>query len=256
MIRALIREMLLEDLEGFVNRTKDISYYSSIDLPTFDEPHQKNHRSMAKAVKRAWALEADHEFMKSLIKVHWGDRKSLEKFLQISRRNEISTSAYLPGAIVRSFWGSIGVVIEGRVTLAANDMNIISSGYFGELSSEIQKKYASSGIPKRATIFRGNDRLGAKDSFILDRNSYAPTKSSRNEFIVDNWKPVGFVVSSLGFPENIEDSLLNPDAPLYHNAVFVLQHSLPVYNQRMEEIPRSSIEAEVEKVKKVYGVKF
>jgi len=42
LLRSLIREtLLLEDMKGFLQRTKGIDYMSSFDDPTFDEPYQK-----------------------------------------------------------------------------------------------------------------------------------------------------------------------------------------------------------------------
>ena len=72
-VRNLIREMLLEDLTKFKEKTKYIDYMHTMDDPTFDDPYYKDrpYKAQAKDIKRAWAAEADHEFMKSIIKVHW-----------------------------------------------------------------------------------------------------------------------------------------------------------------------------------------
>lgn len=238
MIRQLIREMLLrEELAGFKKRTKEINYMSSFDDPTFDyqEPW---HKLLAKDVKRAWAAEADHEFMKSLIKVHWANgfdwEGDIERFLSLKGNNEISAMGYLPDSKrVSSSWGEFGVLIQGRVTLAANDMNTINSGYFKNVSDEITSKYKSSGIPRRSTMFGyGQDGYG---SYIVDKESFDPERSRRNEIIVDNWKPIGFVIGVGGAGWKAGD------LTTLKYAKFVLNHNLPFYTRDMTLIDREEL---------------
>ena len=252
-LRQIIRETLLnEDLTGFMDRTKDIDYMHTLDDPTFDDPYYKDspYKTQAKVVKRAWAAEADHEFMKSLIKVHWlsgwNVGWALNDLLSLSRNNEIATMGYLPGeGRVTSSWGKAGVIVQGRVTLAANDMEAITSGYFKEVPDEVISKYKSSGIPRRALTFN-NLKSG---EYILDRASFNPEMSRHNEFIVDNWKPVGVVIAyeRQEFLDAVRKAPRpkegNPPGPLLEYTRAVLQPELPIYDEDIKLVDREEIES-------------
>ncbi len=250
MIRQLIREMLLEDLTRFKEKTRGIDYMHTMDDPTFDDPYYKDrpYKAQAKDIKRAWAQEADHEFMKSIIKVHWlsgwNIGHGLEDLLRLPRNNEIATMGYLPGAgRVASSWGKAGVIVQGRTTLAANDMNAITSGYFKDVPQRIISKYSSSGTPRRALMF--NDLTS--DAYILDRETFKPELSRHNEFIVDNWEPVGIVITYEGreFLNMVRDSPKQkgrPPAPLLEYTEHVMKPNLPIYDEDMKLVDREEIE--------------
>ena len=260
-LRKLIREMLLEDLKGFQQRTKGNDYMSSFDDPTFDQPYQKHlpHKALAKDVKRAWASEADHNFMKSLIKVHWLGgldwEKKLDRFLSLGGNNEVSAMGYLPDSKkVRSSWGTIGVVIQGRVTLAANDMNAITSGYFKDVPEEVTSKYKSSGVPRRSTVFTstantyGYSAGGGSGAYILDRGSFDHERARHNEFIVDNWRPAAIVIgtNSEFFLHTVravvQGESMSPNASYASYAKAILKQGLPIYDMTMALIDREEIE--------------
>jgi len=215
-LRRIIREELLEEsYQGFKDRTSDLSY--SVNMwqdPTFEEhPAEKK---IARDVKRIWAEEADHAFMDSVVKIHWvqafNDKAAMAKirdFLSMSRKDEIATTGYLPDSEeFMSSWGAYGVIVKGRVTFAANSMETIGSGFGKNIPDDVRKKYASSGVPKRAMYFRETEKthgpLPKMDDYILDRESFdtegakglhAGQRVDRrvNEFIVANWKPVAIV---------------------------------------------------------------
>jgi hypothetical protein len=242
--------MLLEDLTRFKEKTKDIDYMHSMSDPTFDDPYYKDrpHKAQAKDIKRAWAAEADHEFMKSIIKVHWlsgwNIAYGLEDLLRLPRNNEIATMGYLPGAgRVTSSWGKAGVIVQGRVTLAANDMNAITSGYFKDIPQDVISKYRSSGTPRRALTFNNL----TSGEYILDRETFKPELSRHNEFIVDNWKPVGIVIAYEGreFLNMVRDSPKQKDRPpgrAVGAARHVLKPNLPIYDEDMKLVDRQEIE--------------
>lgn len=263
MIRQLIREILLEGLTGFEKRTQDIDYMSSFDDPTFDQTDQKElpYKSQAKDVKRAWAAEADHEFMKSLIKVHWVSgfnwEKKIERFLSLNGNNEISAMGYPPGhRDVSSSWGMVGVLIQGKVTLAANDMNAIRSGYFNDIPKEVASKYKSSGLPRRPTTFHGAVwRLEGSKRYILDKESFDLKDVSQNELIIDNWRPVGLVFG-LESEELIDvvrattwGQSRRPVGTMHlggdegrSSVKGLLKHNLPIYDKNMKLIDRNRLE--------------
>ena len=203
-LRRIIRESLLaEDLTGFMEKTKDVSYRGSVQDPTFDLDRNKKNKAGARNVKQIWSEEADHKFMERAIKIHWlkkaGLKEKLQNFLSMSGRNEISTMGYLPGAeTFMSNWGPIGVVVQGRTTLAANRMSALMSGYGGSLPPETVAKYAPSGVPRRSTFFFGTAVRGETsyaDEYILDRESFDAAQQGGNEFIVANWTPVGVALA-------------------------------------------------------------
>jgi len=251
--------IVLEDLSGFIDRTKDIEYFSDIDDPTFDAEFQKGlpNKELAKEVKRAWNAEADHNFMQSLIKIHWinssekNPEKKLDEFMAIGRKNEISTMGYLTNTQeIRSNWGNLGVVVQGRVTLAANNMNDIRSGFFKNGIEKYAEKYSSSGISFRLTKFKTKSAYSHEGSkkYILDRASFDPHSTRVNEFIVDNWKPIGFIVTKSTFDfldwvsYAVKFKKKNNDMLKYAKAV-IKYNNLPVYNENMEQIDKDKIEA-------------
>lgn len=203
-LRRIVRDLLLaEDLAGFMEKTKNISYRGFIQDPTFDLDWNKKNKPAARSVKQIWSEEADHDFMAGVIKIHWfkraGLQEKLQNFLNMPGKNEISTMGYLPDSeTFMSNWGPIGVVVKGRTTLAANEMSTLLSGYGEKVSPEISGKYVSSGTPKRSTFFKGTtyDVDSSAGEYILDRASFNSKMQGGNEFIVANWTPVGVAVSS------------------------------------------------------------
>jgi hypothetical protein len=215
-LRRIIREELLESYPGFKDRAGNIQYKSDFEDPTFErDPDAKR---TARLVKRIWQEEADHSFMDSLVKIHWIDGRKVksikevigkvEKFLTLPGKNEISTAAYLPdsGRFLSPMWGGTGVIVKGRTTFAANGMDFVRSGFTGMLPSEVLDKYKATGTSKRPTDFNPLGELNPGADYILDRESFDPSKSEAgNELIVDHWKPVAIITvrEPLGVSENI-----------------------------------------------------
>ena len=198
LIRSIVRSIVEEGLEGFKQKTSKIHYAGSHEDSTFER--NPTQRKLARSVKQAFSEESDQNFFRTLHKIHWvrlAEPPSVKKiswFLRGGGRNEISTSGYSANTSdFDSFWGDIGIELQGRVTLAHNDMDDIYSGYSANLDPAVQAKYASSGVPKRASIFTPLQAQG----YILDEESFEGGDS--NEMIVDNWKPVAIWISAKGF---------------------------------------------------------
>lgn len=196
-LNRIVRELLREDLQGFLKRTADTDYGVDTDNPAFEgEPES---RDLARSIKRAWAAEADHKFMDSVTKVHWmkaATDNNIKRIFSVSNRDEISTMGYVRGPYNSGpdrwpVWGKIGFVIEGRTTLAANDMNSIFSGFHKNIPDDVRAKYRSSGMRKRPVGF---NRWKAED-YILDAASFDVSKQGENEFIVSHWKVTGVVLT-------------------------------------------------------------
>ena len=203
-LRRIIRELLDETYQSFVDRAGNMKLSANFKDPTFEK--SPSSKKTARDLKRIWGEEADHGFMNSIIKIHWISNQrasthrsalqAIKKFLSVSGKNEISTSGYLPDSReFRSSWGGYGIVVKGRTTYAANHMDQIFSGYASKLSDKVVQKYQSSGVPKRPTIFNPFDSFVRGKDYILDAESFDPSAAVYgNEFIVANWKPVAIVM--------------------------------------------------------------
>jgi hypothetical protein len=198
MLKELIRMMIQENKSGFLNKSSAMSYEGDFDDPLFSSDPDIKKR--AKDVKRLWAAEADHAFMNSVVKIHWLEGvefyqddlaiERIKKIMQASGRDEISTMGYIKEPYSTG-WGDIGLVLKGRTTLAANNMDRIASGYHSDLhgSDFIKRRYKSSGIPKRPYAFKQS----FIDDYIFDKNDFDLKSQGHNEFILDNWKVIGLV---------------------------------------------------------------
>jgi hypothetical protein len=198
-IRQLIREILLEDYESWTDDTKKrgTTYY---DVQTADMPSKERAKG-PRDVKRMWNQHADHKFFDSLTKVHWLSQylidlqrkdpvKMIKSIVGASGKDEISTMGYLVNTMVKSGWGEYGVIISGRVTLAANDMDALLTGEHPGNYATARKKWKSSGLPRRASNFSP----AMASNYILDSDSFDEYEQDHNELVVDNWKATGFVI--------------------------------------------------------------
>lgn len=196
MIKNLIKEILKEDFAGYKSKAKNIKFSHSLHDPLFLKDPDKNVLK-AKQLKRIWNEEADHNFFKNeVIKIHWlsdeGNRplsERLASMLQLSGKDEISAAGYLQGPF-NSIWGDVGIILDGHVTFASNDMDTVRSGYYGDVPEDLKNAYKNtSGIPKRPT----ENTSFSINNMILDRDSFKQNSMSNNEFIIDNWKIIGII---------------------------------------------------------------
>jgi len=200
-LRRIIKEELNEDLQGFLRRTADINYGGDPDMdPTFEKDPE--FRPLARSVKQAWVAEADHNFMNEVVKIHWlkaakGDK--IRALAGASGRDELSTMGYISGPYSSGpdgwdAWGRYGLVIKGRTTIAANSMDDLYTGYHKNIPAGVRDKYKSSGLRKRPVGFS----QWKAEGYILDEDSFDPTRQGENEFVVAGWKVAGFVMSESG----------------------------------------------------------
>lgn len=234
-LRRIIRGVLNEDLAGFRKRTEHIRYGAGgsewdPDTTFINEPEN---RILARDVKRAWAAEADHDFMRSLTKVHWVVYpEQAETFMALSGRNEISAKGYLPGAKLDKPLGGVGFIVQGRVTLAANSQDTIYSGMSGHLPPETHKHFAPSGTPKRARNFHS----WMSANYMLDEKSFKPEQ--HNELIVDNWKIKAIIID---VPEVF--SSFTGGGPYDWTPAMgpILESGFPMYDMDMKPVPPDMI---------------
>ncbi len=194
LLRQLIASVLTEDLETFLDRASHIRYDSTWgnDNTTFAGPDFVFQKKMSREIKQIWNEEADHEFFKTLTKIYWisrpinSIRRTVHRMLQPgSGKDEISVGLYAPSDRKTSSWASIGLEVQGHVTLAANDMDMLNSGY-SDIPTALRKSFKSSGVPKRPGFINSD----MKQYYILDAGSFKASNDYDNEGIVDNWKPV------------------------------------------------------------------
>lgn len=173
-------------------------------------------KEAGREIKRAFANNADHQFLNSLDTVHWtGDFYGMEG-LKGKGRDELSATMTLPGDNF-DYPLDYGLWIKGRITLAANDQDKLYSGFHGDYGAgsegteeEVAHRDKSSGRNKRPTVSKDYSRYGqlkrgnefgekmARDGipYVLDQSTWKPVQgSSNNEALVDNWRPVGIILT-------------------------------------------------------------
>ena len=197
MIRQLVRQILLEDLQSFITAAKkaDINYYSPVSNdPLFMNPKNKDAKRQARLLKDLWRQHSDQESFRNLTFVHWFSNsvESIPEFVHATGRDEISTSISPPDEpITDTGWGVIGIQVKGWVTFAGNNMNQMMTGYMEKAKAKDRAKYADRGIPKRPI----ESFPRSWDSFALEAGDLYYDPSLVNEAIIDNWKPVAWVIS-------------------------------------------------------------
>ena len=193
-LRRLIKEELfLEDLQGFLDDTQDISYNTS-GHDIYFIGQDKPLKGMARAVKQAWAKHSDQEGLQRVVDlVHWfaDPVKDGPRFLELGRNNEISAIMHPKEEELAISWGSVGMLVSGWITLAANNMNDLMTGYGGKTRAKDAAAYTSSGLRKRPGHFYAR----FAKSYVLGPEDLDEYDS--NEAVVANWTPVAWVLQDV-----------------------------------------------------------
>jgi hypothetical protein len=217
-------------------------------------------------IKRAFANNADHQFLSTLDTVHWtGDFYAMEG-LKGKGKDELSATMTAPGEDF-DYPLDYGLWIKGRITLATNEQDNLYSGFYGDYGpgaegteEEVAHRDKSSGRNKRPTISknyknygkleRGNEymeKMANNIPYILDQATWDPSKTkSNNEALVDNWKPIGIIltredeiyaISGLdyveGTKEDVEEFALGVIKKIMLTAI---ELGVPVYDTGREEL--------------------
>ena len=120
LLREYIRELLKEDPMGFVHDLAAAhDEFGEEGQPFFGGDPGKGG---GKAIKRAFAKNADHKWLSTLNTVHWGDVYALEDLIG-KNKDELSTLMSLPGENFEVSGKNTGLWVKGRITLAGNDMD-------------------------------------------------------------------------------------------------------------------------------------
>ena len=190
------------DPEFKAERTSDPEKEKEVYRQTF---------KVGRKLKTLFAKHADRSFLDSLTTIHWGDsNRILDIFLNVSSRDELSTSVYLPGDVGSSTWGpgkdrAVGLVVKGHITILSNHMNDLMSGK-GEIvktadPERAKMSGASKGIgrahPPEAYEKGKDPEYDFGPILVLDEEDWNPEISggthTNNEALVDNWRSVGII---------------------------------------------------------------
>ena len=216
--------LITEDPVGFVHDLSKLDLdYESVPLGDGSKSIVLK-RDAARGIKRAFADNADHEWLATLDTVHWSDVGGLYG-LAGATRDELSTTMTLPEEKFQepAIKHDIGLWVKGRITLAANDHDNIYSGKEGTYKAggargstdaaylhrkdssggrkipSVSKDYSRYGMLKKGTEF-GEKMARENIPYVIDLSTWDPSKnySGTNEALVGNWRPVGIV---LGRPD-------------------------------------------------------
>jgi hypothetical protein len=225
LLREYIKELLVEDMDRRQALAKDLE--ASENWPTKKASKHRRYQfdpskalPSGKVLKKAFHKHADQTFMNSLTTVHWADNPTMIKnMLKASSRDEVSTSAYLPGELKKTgtgAYGNYGLEIKGHISLLANNMDAINTGGSRDFEVDIglyanPHRTASSGKNKGVKkTYAPSAYSSDKESIVvLDKSDWNPQGADdgvyNNEALVDNWKPVAVIISH---EENYEDGEL------------------------------------------------
>ena len=215
LLRKYIRSLLVEDVAHRQALAKDLE--GAENWPTKTASKERDWqfepslaRSSGRVLKQAFHKHADQSFASSLTTVHWADNPDMiSSLLKGSSKDEISTSAYLPGELKNTgtgAYGAYGLEIKGHISLLANSMDDINTG--GGLDSIYANASPSSGKNKgvRKTYVPSAYSDDKNPILVLDKSDWNPSGHlegiTNNEALVDNWHPVAIIISN---EENYED---------------------------------------------------
>ena len=260
LLRECIRELLAEDAMGFVHDLAAAGKEFGKEGEDFygGDPGKGGGR----AIKRAFNANADHQWLSTLDTVHWTGDLYAMKGLKGKGKDELSATMTLPGEDFD--WPlDYGLWIKGRITLAANNQDHLYTGMYSDFGAgkegteeEVAHRDKSSGRNKRPLVSkdysrygglkRGNEfaeKVAKKIPYLLDRSMWAPS-GNNNEALVDNWKPVGIILTSPdqiysvsgldyieGTEEDIEEFALGITKQILLTA---LAFGVPVYDTERE----------------------
>ena len=218
-----------------------------------------------RAIKQAFNDHADHAWLATLDTVHWTwDLYGMIDLIG-KRKDELSANMVLPSEDFPPESGEYGLWIKGRITLATNDMDKLYSGHYEDYGpgkegteEEVAHRDRSSGRNKRPTVSQDYSRyanLKRKDGmaekvakrlpYILDETMWNPDDWRGNEALVDNWRPVGIVVtyddqayalqslSDLQTEEDIREFAVGNTKMILLAA---LEAGLPIYDLQKDEL--------------------
>ena len=219
ILREYIRQLLKEDAMGFVHQMAAGSEAEDFFGGEID-------KQRGREIKQAFAKHADHQWLSTIDTVHWASSPYSLKALVGKGKDELSTTMALPGDPLRSIGNFVpyGLWVKGRITLTSDTQDSIYSGRYDDYGApvegseeEVTQRDKSSGRNKRPTMSKMykryanltpgeeySEKMAKNIPYVLDQSTWNPNNpSSTNEALVDNWRPVGLVVSKSDVQEAI-----------------------------------------------------
>jgi hypothetical protein len=196
------RQGLAKDFKATGRREKWIGDPSRMP-PDERQAAMKDIMAQGRDLKKVFAKNADREFLDSLVTVHWTSKQTMINMLlgKLSSRDELSTSAYLPGAEVpggEGKFGRFGIVVKGHITLLANNMDQVYTGGGEEYADADPQRTKMSGANKGVQQTYEPEDYGEYKILVLDKDDWKPKKAftgnMNNEALVDNWSPMALIV--------------------------------------------------------------
>jgi hypothetical protein len=262
---GLAEALLLEDPMGFV---QDLAKASDKMDPEGEHFYGGEiGKAGGKAIKDAFRVNADHEWLSTLDTVHWAKDIYSLAHLPGSGKDELSATMTPPGEGWLRPLGDykFGLWIKGRITLAANDQDALYSGhmydYMPGLTSDVtdeeyEQQKKSSGINKRPTMSKDfsrygmlkpgsefGERMARSIPYVVDQSTWDPSqsRSGGNEALVDNWNAVGVIAVSAEWEERViewGEAGDTVEAPGKIGEIFRVasEFGVPIYNTAREEL--------------------
>ena len=153
-------------------------------------------------IKQSFAKHADHQWLANLVTVHYvmSPKEMNNLLLHASHRDELSCIATLPGQWKRGVRAEAGLVVKGRITLLANDMDDANTGAGAAYRVADPDRTKMSGANKGVgSLYNPKEYAQGKAIFAFDKEDWQPRQlpfglGQYNEALVDNWEPVGLIL--------------------------------------------------------------
>jgi len=222
LLREYIRSCLVEDTKRRSQLSQDLYGAGWRDDEMLPEPQGVNKSDKVKAIakqgktlKQAFAKNADRTFLNSLTTIHWVDERGLQDMLRgkVNSRDELSTSAYLPGNTkATGFHGHFGMIVKGHITLLANDMDQLYTGVGEDYTTADPERTKMSGSNKGIQQRYEPNAYSEYKIIVLDKQDWAPTMTKGqeyNEALVDNWTPTGIIIPDDSYAKQFKNYVKN-----------------------------------------------
>lgn len=186
------RRYLNEDKESFIKTAEEEGLESFFDREGGPEGI-KAAKPHGRKLKDIFRRTADYGFLEKLKTVHWGSPQMIFELLD-NPSGEISCTMTLPSEPLTPYGvdgakHKFGLLVKGRITLAANSEDYIYSGHFVDYEKDKVSRYPA--------ISFSADELGDDVTevfpYVLDEETWDPQEGINNEAIVDNWMPISII---------------------------------------------------------------
>ena len=186
------RNYLNEDKESFIKTSEEEGLESFFDRTGGPEGIEAS-RPHGRKLKDVFRRTADYNFLNKIQTIHWGSPQMIMELLE-SPSGEVSCTMSLPGEDPVPYGAGntkhkFGLLLKGRITLAANSEDYVYSGHFIDYKKDKISRYQ--GISFSADELE--DDVSEIFPYVLDEETWAPQDGENNEALVDNWDPIAII---------------------------------------------------------------